>query len=196
MWMPVTGDQGSGVGRGRWRPTVTEIGKPPPSLLSRPTRTDDIPLFLSSLSLPSGSGTGRLRSAVSVPATPPCGYHRSVATRAASFTPHLVTAHQHRSSFYVSTGLTSVLVVRKLSPVTLASEMDGTTPRTPTTLTAYRSSDMGCNPPHGRRGLCSVLGSGQLRTPGGIELVTTNGRARARKVASPASALRNRCDVP
>ena len=37
--------------------------------------------------LPSRSGMVRLRPAVSFPATPPCVYNRSVATRAASFTP-------------------------------------------------------------------------------------------------------------
>ena len=51
-------------------------------------------------------------------------------------------AHRHHSSPDVSTGLTSILVVRKLLPVTLTPETDGTTFETPSTVLAYRLSDL------------------------------------------------------
>ena len=56
--------------------------------------------------------------------------------------PQLVIAHQHRSSLDISTGVTSILAFQTLQPTAQTSEMDGTTLRAHTTVTAYRLSDM------------------------------------------------------
>ena len=117
--------------------TPTAIGKPPPK--ANPHRRC---LIFTPFSLPSRSGTGWLRAAVSLPGNPSRIYHRSLPTRAVSLTPQLVVAHQHRAPLDISTGVTSILAFQTLQPTAQTSEMDGTTLKTHTTVTAYRLSDM------------------------------------------------------